>query len=313
MATLPSSMSFSGHETFPFRYAWMKKGLDAVTSEPAIFNRDEAMTNLGVGKNMVRSIRHWCLAAGIIQEVTVSKGRTLQLQPSRVGFALFADEGWDPYLEDPATLWLLHWQLCSNIRRASTWYWAFSHFHEPEFTKDALFSALSSWVVSAGVKRISPASLRRDIDCFLRTYVPSHKPLGEFQEDTLDCPLAELTLIREAGERGSFQFNRGPKPELPDSIVLHAVLDFWDRSFPATSSISLRDLAHRPGSPGRLFQLDEHSLSARMEGAEDLTEGAFNFDDTAGLRQLYRRADFSPFALLGAQYGRPAVSLEALA
>ena len=27
------------------------------------------MTTLGVGKNMVRSIRHWCLAAGVIEEV----------------------------------------------------------------------------------------------------------------------------------------------------------------------------------------------------------------------------------------------------
>jgi hypothetical protein len=174
MATPPASMSFSGHESFPFRYAWMKKGLDAVVSEPAIFNRDEAMTVLGVGKNMVRSVRHWCLAAGIIEETAVPKSRLFQLQPSRVGVALFADDGWDPYLEDPATLWLLHWQLCSNIRRASTWYWAFSHFHEPEFTKDALFSALSSWVVAAGVKRISPASLRRDIDCFLRTPRTGH-------------------------------------------------------------------------------------------------------------------------------------------
>ncbi len=308
-----SILSFSGHETFPFRYAWMKKGLDAVLSDPAVFNRDEAMTILGVGKNMVRSIRHWCLAAGIFEEAIVSPGRTLQLQPSHLGIALFSDEGWDPYLEDPATLWLLHWQLCSNVRRASTWYWAFSHFHDPEFTKDALFSALSSWVVAAGVKRISPSSLRRDIDCFLRTYVPSHKPLGEVQEDTLDCPLAELALIREAGERGSFQFNRGPKPELPDTILLHAILDFWDRSFPATNTISLRDLAYRPGSPGRLLQLDEHSLAARMEEAEDLTNGALRFDDTAGLRQLYRRGAFSPIALLETHYGRPAVTLEALA
>jgi hypothetical protein len=306
-------MSFCGHETFPFRYAWLKKGLDAVISDPAVFNRDEAMTVLGVGKNMVRSIRHWCLAAGVIEEVTLPKSRTSQLQPTGIGIALFADDGWDPYLEDPATLWLLHWQLASTIRRASTWYWAFSHVHEPEFTKDALFSALSTWAVAAGVKRISPASLRRDIDCFLRTYVPSHKPATAVLEDTLDCPLAELGLIREAGERGLFQFNRGPKSELPDTVVLHAVLDFWDRSFPANNSMSLKDVAHRPGSPARLFQMDEHCLASRMEGAADLTQGAINFDDTAGLRQLYRRTDVSRFAMLEAYYGRPAVTLEAVA
>jgi hypothetical protein len=62
-----------------------------------------------------------------------------------------------------------------------------------------------------------------------------------------------------------------------------------------------------------MFQLDEHSLAARMDRAEDLAEGALRFDDTAGLRQLYRRGNFSAFALLEAHYGRAAVTLEALA
>ena len=54
--------SFSGHETFPFRYPWLKKGFDAVRENPGVFSCDDAITTLGVGKNMVSSIRHWCLA-----------------------------------------------------------------------------------------------------------------------------------------------------------------------------------------------------------------------------------------------------------
>ncbi len=60
--------SFSGHETFPFRYPWLKKGFDAVQQDAEAFLRDDAITTLGVGKNMVRSIRHWCLAAGVLAE-----------------------------------------------------------------------------------------------------------------------------------------------------------------------------------------------------------------------------------------------------
>ncbi len=58
--------SFSGHETFPFRYPWLKKGFDAVLVDGNVFLRDNAITTLGVGKNMVRSIRHWCLASGVL-------------------------------------------------------------------------------------------------------------------------------------------------------------------------------------------------------------------------------------------------------
>ena len=140
-----TSYSFSGHETFPFRYPWLKKGFDAVREDPTVFQRDDAITTLGVGKNMVRSIRHWCLAAGLIEEAREEGERfTGTLKATEFGEWIFDDEkGLDPYLEDPATLWLLHWQIASNPRRATTWFWTFSYFNEPEFTVDQLSAAVS--------------------------------------------------------------------------------------------------------------------------------------------------------------------------
>src|SRR3954471_7429315 len=126
-----TTFSFSGHETFSFRYPWLKKGFDAVRADGGVFQRDDAITILGVGKNMVRSIRHWCLTAGILAGAP-DGGR--ELRPSRPRTLLLSDEGLDPYLEDPATLWVLHWQIASNRGRAATWFWIFSYFHEPEFT-----------------------------------------------------------------------------------------------------------------------------------------------------------------------------------
>jgi hypothetical protein len=110
-----TSLSFAGPETFPFRYAWLKKGVDRVAEDSALFLRDEAMTRLGVGKNRVRSIRHWCLAAGLIEEAGAGARRpTGCFRPTALGRALFGANGLDPYLEDPATLWLLHWQIVTN-------------------------------------------------------------------------------------------------------------------------------------------------------------------------------------------------------
>ena len=156
--------SFSGHETFPFRYPWLKKGFDAVRADPNVFGRDDAITTLGVGKNMVRSIRHWCLTAGVLAE---AGGRGAALAPTDFGSLLSADDGLDPYLEDPATLWLLHWQIASNRSRATTWFWTFSHFHEPEFTREALTSALARRAQTLGGKPVAASSLKRDVDCFL--------------------------------------------------------------------------------------------------------------------------------------------------
>src|SRR5437870_5494831 len=74
MAGGAAQHSFSGHETFPFRYPWLKKGFDAVQEDPFIFLRDNAITTLGVGKNMVRAIRHWCLTTGVIEESPAGGG-----------------------------------------------------------------------------------------------------------------------------------------------------------------------------------------------------------------------------------------------
>src|SRR3954447_13397667 len=182
--------SFSGHETFPFRYPWLKKGIDAVREDGDVFLRDDAITTLGVGKNMVRSIRHWCLAAGVLEESRDGGGA---LRPSELGNLLLDDRGLDPYLEDPATLWLLHWQIASSRGRAATWFWTFSRFHEPEFTREALTSSLYRWTQTLGGKQVAESSLKRDVEVFLRTYVPSRQSRGG--EDSLDCPFIELGLI----------------------------------------------------------------------------------------------------------------------
>src|SRR3954471_14458073 len=188
-----TSYTFSGHETFPFRYPWLKKGFDAVRSDPTIFQQDDAITTLGVGKNMVRSIRHWCLAAGLIEEVREEgEKRTGGLGPTDLGAWIFDDEkGFDPFLEDPATLWLLHWHITSNPRRATTWWWTFSFFNEPEFTIDQLSSAVFKWSQTLPGKEVASSSLRRDVECFVHTYVPTRTSRGGMVEDSLDCPLVD--------------------------------------------------------------------------------------------------------------------------
>ena len=120
------SPQFSGHETFPFRYGWLKKVFDRVAeTEQNENNRndcwdDDAIARFGVGKNMVVSMRHWGKATGIIEEPGPHTVRT-----TRLGRFLFGKEGHDQYMEHPATLWLIHWQIVAKPEK-TTWFWAFS-------------------------------------------------------------------------------------------------------------------------------------------------------------------------------------------
>ena len=57
---------FARHETFHPRYGWFRKAYTETARDPHVFGRDNAPVVIGVGKNMVRAIRFWGLAAKLI-------------------------------------------------------------------------------------------------------------------------------------------------------------------------------------------------------------------------------------------------------
>jgi hypothetical protein len=293
-ATPQTHLSFTGHETFVFRYGWLTKAVEAVADDPEVFVRDDAIVRLGVGKNMVRSIRHWGLATGVLQEQPKSRGTVLSI--SDLGQLLLGPEGLDRYLEDQATLWLLHWQLVSNPVRCTTWRWAFSALPSNEFTRSSLQDTLIDAAKRVGDTPPSESSVRRDVEVFVRTYVPSRFSSGPVPEESLDCPLVELELLEESN--GVVRFARGPKATLPDEIFAFAVAEFWQSLATTRATLSFSDLSYGPGAPGSAFKLDENSLVERLERLETVTDGALVYADTAGLKQLYRRHTHSALAYL---------------
>jgi hypothetical protein len=301
--TVSFRASFAGHETFPFRYTWLKKGVDNVLKDPEVFGKEDAMVTFGVGKNMVASIRHWGLTIGTLEEdPAVPNNRGRQLRVTDLGTSLFADNGWDPYLEDVGTLWLIHWRLASTPETATTWWWVFNQYPGTRFTRRELQAQLERLVEQLGLARVSSASLKRDIDCFIRTYSPSRRPRA-VQEETLDCPLIELGLLREDNDHQSYQIVHGAQPTLPHAIFGYALAEYLERRATQTQTVSLSELAYGAGAPGRVFCLNESGLLARLETIGALTGGALAYDETAGLKQVFLHKSIRPKALLERHYG----------
>ncbi len=299
---------FSGHETFPFRYQWLYKAVRAARADPKIFQSEDAPVRLGVGKNMVKSIRHWGEVTGVLSaEPAPHGGRTPLLKVTELGRRLFDKGGWDPYLEDQGTLWLLHWELCARPSDATTWYWVFSHLPQPEFTKAELVTWLVTLVDEQGWSRISETSLSRDIDCFLGTYVPARVGRTVSIEDTLDCPLVELGLIRELTVRGIYMLDRGERQTLPDLIFAYALAAYVEAQPECAGTLAIDKIAFGLGAPGRVFALSEDALLERLEKLDHVTGGAFVYDDTAGLRQILVKRKVKPFMLLERHYERRAI------
>ena len=282
---------FSGHETFPLRYGWLKKAFNRVAdTEHQSDNKaacwdDDAIARFGVGKNMVASMRHWAKAARVIKEPALNSVRTTEL-----GRLLFGPKGLDPYMEHPATLWLIHWQLTARADK-TTWFWAFSHYPAITFERDGLIKKLSRLAKDRNWSRTANTTVKNDVACFIRTYVARQPSAKMGHDDALESPLTELGLIKAISKKDGFRFVRGPKPTLSDGIFTFALIDFWSRCAPNAATLSFEAIAHAPGGPGRVFQFEENDVVDRLTVLDDVTGGALRWSETAGLKQVVRSVD----------------------
>lgn len=251
----------------------------------SVFTDVRAIADFGVGKNMVASIKHWALACGVFKEDAANKS-LFQVNEMWVRILAGEDEALDPFCEHPATSWLAHWRLAGipiGKHRSTTWWWLFNNVLSPTFTRDEVQQQLSAYATRRGVK-ISNATLRRDVETCIRGYCPK---LDAGVEDMAEPMLAELGLILDEGH-GSFSFRRGPKASLPDGIFDLAVLDYWSDAS-GESSLAFEALAHGPGSPGRVFKMDESSIADRLLGLEARTGGVLFWTDSSGIKQVMKR------------------------
>ena len=287
-------LAFAGHQTFPFRHGWLKKAVDAVSADPRSLASDRAIVDLGVGKNMVESIRHWGLATQVLTDLPQHG-----LGVGEMGHLLF--EQWDPFLEHTASIWLLHWLLVSNPARAATWHFAFGHYPQPDFSKDDLVDGTMKFA-SRFRSSVKASTVARDVDCLVRSYVASPGGSRSAPEDAFECPLADLLLIGSQRDGDTYRFTIGPKRTLPPQVLGFALLTFAGRFAPGRRTIRVGDCVYGPGSPGQAFKLDENSFVEYIENLAEITGGAIQFDDTAGLRQVYLSETIDSNGLLAGYY-----------
>lgn len=292
-------VSFSGHESFPLRFSWLKKGYEEIREDKGFFGLEDAMVTLGTGKNMVRAIRHWGLACGMWEEVSESRGR--EMVPTEMGESFLAEDGWDPYMEEIGTIWWLHWCLVRNAEKATTWMWTFARPKSNQIRKEELVAELEELVADINAPKVSRASLKRDVDVMIRTYARPTKKAN--LEESLDAPFTLLNLVRPSTEKGVFEIVQGPQSTLPTGIFEASLVDFLRE--PQKKAISLDEICYSALSPGRTFRLTEEALVAHLTTLVSENPNQYAFDETAGLRQLLIKGDLPQVQdVLARFYGR---------
>ncbi|WP_157953537.1 MULTISPECIES: DUF4007 family protein [Ignatzschineria] len=270
---------FSGHETFPMRYGWLKKSFDALKNAEErgenakdVFSANEAIAQFGVGKNMVGSMRHWCNVSGLVDDNVLTD------------FAkeIFDDNGFDPFLENPMTLWILHYTLATNPQLV-TYYWYFNINNSLNLDRKTLQNEVVNYCNKEGYTVPSATTLKRDVECIIRLYMYR---ASQNTDNAVESPLTELSLIVPIHKQGFFASNRGAKPTLPAVLFWSAVFQCWKVRYENQKTLSLSVLAYEPLSPGRVFLLDENSIVSYIYETSDLFKDQVEWSETAGLRQL---------------------------
>lgn len=304
---------FSGHETFPCRYAWLPKAVHHVGEASDLFSDESlAMVRLGVGKNMVRAIKFWAEMSGMIRFYEKDGWQVTPL-----GVQILGHEGYDPYLENIQTLWLIHWKIATRVPDSLfAWHYLLNYWHRAEFSKTEVLRAFSDEANRVG-KKLSAVTLDHHFTTFLHTYVPTKSLKRDVIEDNLDCPLIELDLITRVGERPVPETNRREpiysfrveeKPEISPQLFAFCLHDFWIQRRPAEKTLTFRDVAVAEGSPGQVFKLPESDIRDRLERLKSDSGGVFDFQESAALQQVIQLGKPRPDRLLDIIYGSESIT-----
>lgn len=260
-------MRLKGHEKFPLREGWLNKGICSVQKNQRLFTSNEGPDILGVGSNMVKSIRYWMQSFCLIEE-NPKTGATLS------DFGKLIDK-YDLYLEDYFTLWILHSCIAKNGERATTWYLFFNKCSAEEFRKEELFDVLKKeLIVYAGTDSFMDSSLKDDIDVLLNMYSKNNS--DDDPEDKNKSPLATLGLIKK--EKDVYLKQQPDMRKFNEKVVLYELALLFNKQ-DSVSIDSIFDIAKS------IYHLNRVTLNGILDKLDNM--GYIRVNRTAGLDVIY--------------------------
>lgn len=279
-------MRFRAHDTFFIRKGWLYKGMKNVVRDRTVFMGDNGnpMDILGIGANMVKSLRYWLQAVGLTAEPTQGK-KYQTLTP----FGEIVYEN-DRYIEEIGTLWLLHYKLATNEADATAWYYFFNEFNRNEFNRDDFVKQLNAYILLKK-SEVSERSLDDDFNCIINTYVPRFKsnPGRVHPESNIDCPLGELSLVDIVNKKAKTYKKSVPKLDSIHPLVILAVI--IDQA-QGEKQIKISSIQNDKCNAGKVFNLDIITLTSLLNKIELM--GYIKVVRTAGLDviDIEREIDF---------------------
>lgn len=259
--------TLSGHESFPCKTLWLTKGYNFII-DGGNFNASDAVMALGVGKNMVSSIRYWLKVFGI----------SYHDEPSRIADYLFDEsEGVDKYIESLGTLWLLHYLLVS-LKEATLYHITFVQFQKERkvFEREQLVNFVKRLMIEDGKDKIfNVNTTKKDVGVLLQNYAQPYKAKSFEDYSSL---LIDLDLIRTEDNGKTFAFNIEGKRMVPMEIFLYAIHQEKGKD-KSVSYDTLQEI-------GLMFCMTDAEVIDMAQSIGEHYSEYVQYSDNAGIRQL---------------------------
>jgi hypothetical protein len=298
-----SKLRFSGHDTFIVRTYWPKKGYDFINGGGK-FSSEDAVVDLGVGKNMVSSISFWMKALGLVDEDSN--------ELTEIANFLFGKKGSDPYLEDIGSIWLLHYYLVKS-NYASIYNLVFNELRKERsvFNKKQLASFIKRKFTEVADNGYNQNTIEKDISIFIRLYNKvDFQAVSKDFEDEINSLMIELELlsstIEEEVKEGSnkkekvewYYLHGEGRDNLPPAILLFTILDTLKNA----KNIALKRLEIESNSPGMVFLMSKDALYKQLKELEKKYTG-ITLSETAGNVILVLPEEIDKWEILREYYG----------
>lgn len=280
--------TFSGHESFPCKSLWLKKGYDFVVTGND-FNSPEAVIGLGVGKNMVASIRFWLRVFGITEND----------EPTDLANYLFNDKnGKDCYIEDIATLWLLHFNLVfSDDATLYKMFFCGVQRERNHFDREQVLTYVKLRMAEAGKMTLfNPNTVKKDVAVLLQNYTLPRKPQSNEDFSSL---LIDLDLIRQSSDGRDYYFNVDGKRKVTKEIFLYGLLKLKEQE--GDNTISFDTIQEKVGL---VFCMQDFETIDMLKQLAGEYSKYFAYSDVAGIKQVQFTKDLDVKQVLDKYYGK---------
>lgn len=271
---MDKKIKLKGHESFSIREGWITKGIFEIKDNPKLFSEKNLTNILGIGTNMVKSLKYWLITAGVIKEV-----KKMEYELTELGKLI---KRYDPYMEDVFSLYFIHLAIVTNIEKAIVWNIFFNKCNIKNFSKRELLEQIK-YILDTENLEYNEKMLIDEISILLKTYTIDDK--NDTPENNLTCPLTELKLIRKV-DKDIYQKEKSTLNVLNPYVVYWCMINQTD-----SNSINIDDLFKGDNSVCKLLNLDKMLLNEYLDILKK--ENLITINRTAGLNMVYINKRYS--------------------